>query len=91
MEFTDNCIVGVKRVKKANRFAVGRLCGFMNPAWGNEFIDTRAADPERCGAFATHDVMERGGVESVEMIIWLAIRSACRRGPPIVTTYGITA
>ena len=80
MEFTDICIVGVKCVMKANRLAVSRLCAFMNPAWGNEFIDTLAAEPERRGALATRDVVERGGFESVEMIIWLAMRGCAASG-----------
>ena len=78
-------------MKKANRSAAGRRFSFMNPSWDNAFIDTLAADPERRGALATRDVMERGGVESVEMIIWLATRSACWRRPPMITTQGITA
>ena len=78
-------------MKKVNRSAAGGRCGFMNPAWGNKSMDALAADPERIGAFATRDVMERGGVESVEMIIWLATRSACWRRPPMITTQGITA
>jgi len=64
----------------------GDRFGFMNPAWDNEFLDKLESDPQALVALRHHDYMERGGAESVEMIMWLAMRSALgekvRRGPP---------
>ena len=76
----------------------GKRFGFMNPAWDNEFMDALAADPERLAALSTRDFMERGGVESVEMIIWLAMRGALGERvrtlhrnyfAPLLTGYGL--
>ena len=55
-------------------------------------------DPDSLTALTHHDYMERGGAESVEMIMWLSMRSAL--GPkvrrvhrhyyaPILTGYGL--
>ena len=76
----------------------GKRFGFMKPSWDNEFMETLATDPERLAALSTRDFMERGGVESVEMIIWLAMRGALGERvrtlhrsyfAPLLTGYGL--
>jgi hypothetical protein len=76
----------------------GERFGFMNPAWDNEFLDRLEADPQSLVGLKHHDYMERGGAESVEMIMWLAMRSALgekvRRVhrhyyAPMLTGYGL--
>lgn len=54
----------------------GSRFGFLNPEWDNEFLDAIEAEPLKLTELSHHDYMERGGAESVEMIMWLAMRGA---------------
>jgi protocatechuate 4,5-dioxygenase beta chain len=76
----------------------GPRFGFMNPEWDNEFLDRLETDPESLARMKHDEYMARGGAESVEMIMWLAMRSAL--GPkvrrihrhyyaPMLTGYGL--
>ncbi|HEY1360959.1 MAG TPA: class III extradiol dioxygenase family protein [Xanthobacteraceae bacterium] len=76
----------------------GDRFGFINPDWDNEFLDKLETDPQALVELRHHDYMERGGAESVEMIMWLAMRSAVgdevRRVhrhyyAPLLTGYGL--
>jgi hypothetical protein len=78
----------------------GERFGMVNADWDNQFLDLLESDPESLAAVSHHDYMERGGAESVEMIMWLAMRSAL--GPkvrrvhrnyhaPLITGYGLLA
>jgi hypothetical protein len=76
----------------------GERFGFVNPDWDNEFLDLLESDPQSLVALRHHDYMERGGAESVEMIMWLAMRGALgdkvRRVhrhyyAPMLTGYGL--
>jgi protocatechuate 4,5-dioxygenase, beta chain len=76
----------------------GARFGFVNPAWDNEFLDLIERDPEALAALSHRDYMTRGGAEAVEMIMWLAMRSALggtvRRihrnyYAPLITGYGL--
>jgi hypothetical protein len=76
----------------------GERFGFVNPDWDNEFMDRLEGDPQSLVALRHHDYMERGGAESVEMIMWLAMRGALgdkvRRVhrqyyAPMLTGYGL--
>jgi hypothetical protein len=78
----------------------GEHFGFVNPDWDNEFMDRLESDPESLAALPHKTWMERGGTESVEMIIWLAMRAALgsqvRRVhrnycAPLLTGYGLLA
>lgn len=78
----------------------GERFGFVNPEWDNRFLDLLESDPEPLAALSHHEYMERGGAESVEMIIWLAMRAALgdtvRRvhrnyHAPLITGYGLLA
>lgn len=76
----------------------GPKFGRINTVWDNEFLDRLEDDPESLLRFSHHDYMERGGAESIEIIMWLAMRSAM--GPrvrrvhrhyyaPMLTGYGL--
>ena len=76
----------------------GKRFGFMNPEWDNEFLDRLERDPQSLVHLTHRDYIERGGAESVEMIMWLAMRSALgadvRRVhrhyyAPMLTGYGL--
>jgi protocatechuate 4,5-dioxygenase beta chain len=78
----------------------GARFGFLNQEWDNEFLDRIETDPEPLAALSHRDYMERGGTEGIEMINWLAMRSAL--GPsvkrvqrnyhaPVITGYGLLA
>jgi len=78
----------------------GERFGFVNEAWDNEFMDLLETQPETLAALGHQDWMLRGGTEGVEMIIWLAMRSAlgdkvCRvhrnYATPTRTGYGLLA
>jgi len=78
----------------------GTRFGFVNPEWDNRFLDLLESDPESLTALSHHDYMERGGAESVEMILWLAMRGALGPGArrvhrnyhaPLITGYGLLA
>ena len=76
----------------------GARFGFVNPQWDNEFLDRLESDPQSLIRLTHADYMERGGAESVEMIMWLAMRGALgasvRRAhryyyAPMLTGYGL--
>ena len=78
----------------------GKRYGFMNPDWDNEFLDLIEADPARLAELSHDDYMRRGGAESVEMIMWLAMRGALPDAvarvtrnyhAPVLTGYGLLA
>jgi hypothetical protein len=78
----------------------GEKVGTTNPEWDNEFLDLLESDPERLAAMPHRDWMERGGTEGVEMIMWLAMRSALGANvtrvhrnycTPLTTGYGLLA
>ena len=78
----------------------GKRFGFLNPEWDNEFLDLLASAPDELIKLTAEDYMRRGGVESVELIIWLAMRGAlsdrvrvAHRNyyAPMLTGYGLLA
>jgi gallate dioxygenase len=54
----------------------GERFGFINPEWDAEFLDRLERDPQSLASLAHRDYIERGGSESVEVILWLAMRGA---------------
>ena len=54
----------------------GDRFGHLNEAWDNEFIDRIEDDPESLVDMQHDEWMERGGAESVEMMMWLGMRGA---------------
>ena len=54
----------------------GTEFGLINPEWDNYFLDTLESDPEILADYSHQDFMRLGGAESVEVIMWLAMRGA---------------
>lgn len=72
--------------------------GHLAPEWDNRFLDLLETDPARLCQLDHLDYMQRGGAESVEIIMWLAMRGAVgdevrRRhrayAAPMLTGYGL--
>lgn len=54
----------------------GERAGFNNTEWDEEFLELIQTDPERLTRMTHADYVRRGGAESVEQIMWLAMRGA---------------
>jgi gallate dioxygenase len=54
----------------------GERFGFINPEWDAQFLDLLEGDPETLAGMKHQDFIERGGTESVEVILWLCMRGA---------------
>ena len=54
----------------------GERFGFNNTEWDREFLDLIETDPERLARMTHQQLMERGGADSVEEIMWLVMRGA---------------
>lgn len=54
----------------------GERFGHMNADWDNEFMDRIEDDPESLINISHKELMERGGAEAVEMMMWLGMRGA---------------
>ena len=54
----------------------GARYGDLDQDWDRHFLDLLEANPEELTRMPTQEWMERGGTEGVEMILWLAMRSA---------------
>lgn len=77
--------------------------GFVNPEWDKRFLDLLETRPEVLAAADHADYAMRGGAESVEMMIWLAMRGALDAAgaplrrlqrhywAPMLTGYGLLA
>ena len=76
----------------------GTRFGFTNPDWDNRFLDLLERDPTPLTEYTHRQYMEWGGAESVEMIMWLAMRGALDEKverihrnyyAPLLTGYGL--
>lgn len=76
----------------------GSRFGEVNPEWDNEFLDQLEHDPDSLASLPQAEYMSRGGAESIEMTMWLAMRGALqptvRRAhrfyyAPMLTGYGL--
>lgn len=77
--------------------------GKVNPDWDNRFLDLIESQPAALASATHEDFMYRGGVESVEMMVWLAMRGALEATAaplrrvqrhywaPLLTGYGLLA
>lgn len=54
----------------------GERTGFNNTDWDHEFLETFRDDPEALAGLRHADWVRLGGAESVEQIMWLAMRGA---------------
>lgn len=76
----------------------GERFGLVNPDWDLEFLDRLQHDPDSLTRLSHDDYMERGGAESVELIMWLTMRGALGAAArlhyrhyyaPMITGYGL--
>jgi protocatechuate 4,5-dioxygenase beta chain len=54
----------------------GERFGMIDPVWDAEFLDRLEKDPESLAALSHQELIERGGTEGVEVILWLCMRGA---------------
>jgi gallate dioxygenase len=59
----------------------GERAGFNNPEWDGEFLTRLVSDPDSLAGITHAEFAERGGAESVEIIMWLIMRGAL--GPAV--------
>jgi len=52
----------------------GEGFGRIEPEWDAQFLDRLETDPASLAALSHRELIERGGTESVEMIMWLCMR-----------------
>lgn len=80
----------------------GESFGATNPAWDQRFLDMLEHDPLSLADITHDELIERGGAESVEMMVWLTMRASlgaqrpARRiqryyDAPKLTGYGLLA
>ncbi|MBL0945144.1 MAG: protocatechuate 3,4-dioxygenase [Hydrogenophaga sp.] len=80
----------------------GDCFGDTNPAWDQRFLDLLERDPEALADITHQELIERGGAEAVEMMVWLTMRASLgtERPPrrvqryydaPKLTGYGLLA
>ena len=76
----------------------GERFGFTNSHWDQRFLDLVETDPLTLTEYSHAQYMEWGGAESVEMIMWLAMRAALTPAvrrvhrhyyAPMLTGYGV--
>jgi len=65
----------------------GRRFGFVSPDWDQVFMDRLASDAEALSHISHEEIMFNGGVESVEVMMWLAMRGALAREVRVVRKY----
>jgi catalytic LigB subunit of aromatic ring-opening dioxygenase len=54
----------------------GERFGHIDPEWDAEFLERLEHDPESLAALTHQQLIERGGTEGVEVIMWLCMRGA---------------
>jgi gallate dioxygenase len=54
----------------------GERFGFIDPVWDAEFLDLIERDPQTLARLTHRELIERGGTEAVEEIMWLCMRGA---------------
>lgn len=79
----------------------GPAFGFTNPGWDQRFMDLVEHQPAQLSSITHEQLIERGGTESVEMMVWLTMRGALGGGTvqrvqryydaPMLTGYGLLA
>lgn len=79
----------------------GPSFGVTNPAWDQRFMDLLESEPEALADITHAELIERGGAESVEMMVWLTMRASLGSAPlrrvqryydaPRLTGYGLLA
>jgi hypothetical protein len=66
----------------------GPRFGRVAPEWDREFMRLLAEDPERLCGYTHEELIKLGGTESVEVVLWLAMRGALpAAAQPVVEAY----
>ncbi len=75
----------------------GERYGYNNNEWDHQFLKLIETDPERVARMTHQELMEIGGADGVEIIMWLVMRGALSNGitckhrnyyHPMVTGFG---
>lgn len=74
--FEDDLRIVVLGTGGLSHQLTGERFGHINPDWDSEFLDRLEKDPESLTRLKHTDFIERGGTESVEVILWLCMRGA---------------
>jgi gallate dioxygenase len=75
-QYEDDLKVVVVGTGGLSHQLAGERYGHINPEWDAEFLDRLESDPESLARLSHQDLIERGGTESVEVILWLCMRGA---------------
>lgn len=76
----------------------GKRFGFVNPDWDTTFMSLLASNPDALIDITHEELMIKGGVESVEVMMWMAMRGALASkvrvmhsyyAAPMLTGYGL--
>jgi Uncharacterized conserved protein len=54
----------------------GKNFGALSARWDEDFLDRLGPDPESIASLSHHELIERFGVEGMEVMIWLIMRGA---------------
>jgi protocatechuate 4,5-dioxygenase, beta chain len=66
----------------------GPRFGRVTPDWDKEFMRLLTEDPEQLAELTHEELIKRGGTESVEVVLWLAMRGALPKDArPVVEAY----
>jgi len=74
--YEDDLKVAVLGTGGLSHQLAGERFGLVDPAWDAEFLDRLESDPESLAALSHRELIERGGTEGVEVIMWLCMRGA---------------
>jgi gallate dioxygenase len=74
--YEDDLKVAVVGTGGLSHQLAGERYGHVAPEWDAEFLDRLESDPESLARMSHQDFIERGGTESVEVILWLCMRGA---------------
>lgn len=79
--YPENIRVAIVATGGLSHQVHGERSGFNNPEWDREFLDLLVEQPEALTEMTHAEFAERGGAESVEVIMWLIMRGAMGAKP----------
>jgi protocatechuate 4,5-dioxygenase beta chain len=59
----------------------GERAGFINKQFDLQFLESLHTNPEWATQFSIHELVEKSGTQGIELLMWLAMRSALTVGP----------
>ncbi|GFE79983.1 hypothetical protein GCM10011487_19830 [Steroidobacter agaridevorans] len=77
--YPENLRVAIAATGGLSHQIHGERTGFNNTQWDNEFLDQLEQCPEALTKLTHAEFARRGGLESVEVIMWLIMRGALTR------------